>query len=121
MKNQSKMIDLDTMFGAVSVSVDEAVRILGVHPKTAERWARGAQTISRERAALLAILSGQVVPMPEWHGFRFEVRRGPTPRYRPYAVLIDPWGREWGPASFAPDIQPRQRRAARAWWRRSSE
>ncbi|MCK2047009.1 hypothetical protein [Chromohalobacter moromii] len=121
MKNQSKSIDLQTMFGAVSVSVDEAVRILGVHPKTAERWARGAQSISRERAALLAILSGQVVPMPEWHGFRFEVRRGPMPRYRPYAVLIDPWGREWGPSSFAPMSEPRQRRAARAWWRRSSE
>lgn len=110
MKKYSKRIELKTAFGTASVTVDEAIRILGVHRKTAERWANGTQRISRERAALLAILSGQVIPMPGWHGFRFEARRGPAPNRNPFAVLIGPDGREWVALDFYPLSRPRLQR-----------
>lgn len=95
MTKRSKTIHLSTAFGTATVSTYEAVRILGVHPKTAERWANGTQRISRERAALLAILSGQVVPMPGWQGYQFAVKRGPAPNRAAFAVLISPDGRHW--------------------------
>lgn len=95
MRKQSKAITVHTAFGLAQVTQADAVRILGVHPKTAARWANGTQTPSRKHAALLAILSGQVVPMPGWQGFRFEIRRGPRPHRRPFAVLVAPDGSEW--------------------------
>jgi len=81
----------------VTVTQAEAVAMLGIHPKTAERWAKGTQTPSRERAALLGILSGQVLPFPGWEEFRVDIRRGPAPTRRPFAVLVAPDGAEWVP------------------------
>lgn len=97
MKNHQEWIVIRTAHGEVSVTVGDAVRLLGVHEKTAQRWARGQQQPTRERAALLAILSGQVVPFPGWDGWRFQRRRGPMPYGRRYAVLIGPDGRELRP------------------------
>ncbi len=101
MKNDHETISLSTAFGPVLVTVGEAVRLLGVHRKTAERWARGQQQPSPERAALLAILSGQVLPFHGWDGFTFKVKVGPPPARRPFAVLVSPDGREWLPCDFA--------------------
>lgn len=86
----------------VYVSQCDAVRMLGVHPKTAQRWANGQQRISRERALLLAILSGQVVPWSGWDGFSVKHKRGPSPTRRPFAVLVGPDGREWLASDFYP-------------------
>ncbi|NIC03965.1 hypothetical protein [Billgrantia bachuensis] len=83
------------------VTQETAVRILGVHPKTAQRWASGAQRISPERALLLAILSGQLLPFHGWEGFEFRLRQGPPPARRPFAVMVSPDGREWLPDDFA--------------------
>lgn len=94
-------ITVKTAFGTVYVSQEQAVALLGVHPKTAERWARGTQRMSPERAALLAILSGQILPFHGWDGFTFHVKRGPPPARRPFAVLRGPDGREWLPDDFA--------------------
>ena len=107
MTKRFKTLYLSTAFGTASVSIDEAVRILGVHPKTAERWANGTQRISRERAALLAILSGQVVPMPGWAGYQVAVKRGPAPNRAPFAVLISPDGRHWHADELLPVTRSR--------------
>ncbi|MDI5984889.1 helix-turn-helix transcriptional regulator [Halomonas sp. M4R5S39] len=97
MKRNHDAITLRLTSGPVFVTQDEAVSLLGVHPRTAGRWARGQQTPSPARAALLAILSGQLVPFPGWQGFGFRVKRGPAPGRRPFAVLVGPDGREWLP------------------------
>lgn len=83
------------------VAQDTAVRLLGVHPKTAQRWAAGTQRISPERALLLAILSGQLLPFHGWAGFEFRIKTGPAPARRPFAVMVSPDGREWLPDDFA--------------------
>ncbi len=97
MRNDHEEIHLETAHGPAVVTVGQAVALLGVHEKTALRWARGQQTPSRERVALLAILSGQVVPFPGWDGWRFVARRGPAPTRRRYAVLQGPNGQTWRP------------------------
>ncbi|WP_163557160.1 hypothetical protein [Halomonas sp. NO4] len=102
MQNFHEWILLDTAHGAVAVTVGEAVRLLGVHEKTAQRWARGTQRPSPERAALLAILSGQVVPWRGWAGWQVRTRHGPAPTRRPFTVLVAPDGRELRPDYPAP-------------------
>lgn len=97
MQKIQESISLIVAGQAVTVSQGEAVALLGVHPKTAQRWANGSQAPSRERAALLGILSGQVLPYPGWEGFRVDLRRGPAPTRRPFAVLVAPDGAEWVP------------------------
>lgn len=97
MKKLHGSIRLDTTRGPVFVSQAQAVALLGVHAKTAQRWASGRQVPSRERAALLAILSGQVMPFAGWEGFTVRMKAGPPPGRRPFAVLVTPEGREWLP------------------------
>lgn len=93
MKNLHESISLHTAHGDALVTVAQAVQLLGVHPRTAQRWARGTQRPSRERAALLAILSGQVLPWHGWAGWQAIRRDGPAPWRRPFTVLIGPGGR----------------------------
>lgn len=93
MKNFQDWITLRTAHGTATVTAAQAVALLGVHPKTAQRWARGQQAPSRERAALLAILSGQVLPWHGWTGWQAIPREGPAPTRRPFSVLVSPSGR----------------------------
>ncbi|MFP3343512.1 hypothetical protein R0J87_13485 [Halomonas sp. SIMBA_159] len=97
MKKYHVAIELETPWGWAYVTQAQAVELLGVHPKTAYRWATGQQRISPERAKLLAILSGQVVPFPRWEGFRFIIQEGPKPNKARYAAMVAPDGRRWVP------------------------
>lgn len=97
MKNFQPIIEVQTPWGWAYVTQSEAVNLLGVHPKTAYRWATGKQRISPERGKLLGILSGQVVPFPRWSGFRFVMQVGPAPNKARFAALIAPDGRRWVP------------------------
>lgn len=97
MKKFQVLIELKTPWGWAMVTQSQAVELLGVHPKTAYRWAHGQQRISPERAKLLAILSGQVVPFERWEGFRFVRQLGPPPNKKPFTVLVSSDGRRWVP------------------------
>lgn len=97
MRKKHYVIELETPWGSAYVTQTQAVDLLGVHPKTAYRWATEQQRISPERAKLLAILSGQVVPFPRWEGFRFVVQQGPRPNKAAFAVIVAPDGRRWVP------------------------
>ena len=91
MKKFHAVIQLNTPWGVATVTQAQAIELLGVHPKTAHRWAHGQQRITPERAKLLAILSGQV------EGFRFVRQQGPAPNKKPFAVLVSSDGRRWVP------------------------
>ena len=107
MKNLNQKISFNISGSTYYVTQLEAMRILSVEARTARRWANGTRPVPRERALLLAILTGQLIPLPGWDEFSFVLKRGPAPNRTPFAALHAPNGKHYTPGDFYPLSTPR--------------